>query len=164
MYTIISVQAKDDGSMLNAKLVGLQRKWNDICKRLHPIRQPFSSDISQFRCQTPRFEDLQYDAERNGSCSKDSSPHGSGSSNLISSMPMDLRKVSPGKESIASPVASEAENANFQPRLLVDSSIANVATDLGLGTFYSVSGQEAGSLKFEDRRVRLPLPYRFCSC
>lgn len=158
MNTIISVQAKDDGGVLNAKVMGLQRKWNDICQRLHPIRQPFSSDISQNRSQTPRLEEFQFAAERNRSSSKDSSLNGSGSSNLISSTPKDLRKVSPAKQSVRSPVASEDENTSFQPRLLVEPSIANVTTDLGLGTLYSVSGREAGNLQFEDRRSRLHCP------
>ncbi|KAG5567012.1 hypothetical protein RHGRI_002542 [Rhododendron griersonianum] len=152
------VKAKDDGGVLNAKLMGLQRKWNDICQRLHPIRQPFSSDISQNRSQTPRLEEFQFAAERNRSSSKDSSLNGSGSSNLISSTPKDLRKVSPTKQSVRSPVASEDENTSFQPRLLVEPSIANVTTDLGLGILYSVSGREAGNLQFEDRRSRLHCP------
>ncbi|KAJ6409076.1 hypothetical protein OIU84_008718 [Salix udensis] len=35
------VKTKDDGTSLNAKLLALQNRWNDICQRLHHA-QPFS--------------------------------------------------------------------------------------------------------------------------
>ncbi|PSS14201.1 Protein SMAX1-LIKE like [Actinidia chinensis var. chinensis] len=176
------VKAKDDGTVVNAKLTGLGRKWNDICQRLHPIR-PFCADISQSSSQIQHVEGFQFVADRNRSRSKDSSSNGSGSSNLISSAPMDLPKVSPLKQTIVSRVASEAEITHLQPRLSVEasqscqlemetpwpptypvhglrpdltspSSVTSVTTDLGLGTLYAVPGRETGKLKIQDHQSR----------
>ncbi|KAL6979092.1 hypothetical protein U1Q18_020758 [Sarracenia purpurea var. burkii] len=146
------VKAKDDGIVLNAKLIGVQRKSNDICQRLHPIR-PFDSNISQTGSQIQSVEGFQFVADKKRSSSKDSSSSGSGSSNPISSRPINPQKVSPLKKTTASPLISEDENPHFQPRLLVEE--ASVTTDLGLGTLYAVSGHETGKHKFEDQNIRL---------
>lgn len=39
------MQAKDDGSVLNAKVILLQKKWNDFCHRLHPRSQMLPSIV-----------------------------------------------------------------------------------------------------------------------
>ncbi|PSR95058.1 Protein SMAX1-LIKE like [Actinidia chinensis var. chinensis] len=180
-----AVKSKDDGTVLNAKLTGLGRKWNDICQRLHPIT-PFCSDISQSSSQIQHVEGFQFVADRKRRSSKDSSSNGSGSSNLISSTPLELPKVSPSKQTMVSRVASEAEITHLQPRLSVEaskscqlgmdtpwpptypvhslrlqpdlaspSSVTSVTTDLGLGTLYAVPGRETGKLKIEDHKNRL---------
>lgn len=178
------MQVNDDGTALNAKLMGIERKWNDICHRLHPTRS-LNPDILQTSCQTQHAEGFQFVADRKENSSKDSCSNDSRSSSLVSSMPMDLLKVSPLKQIITSPVASKAENANFQPRLPVEtssshkietesprpptysvcslnlppdrtslSSFTPVTTDLGLGTLYAITSQEPGNLKSEDHRGR----------
>ncbi|CAL5334012.1 unnamed protein product [Camellia sinensis] len=160
------IEAKDDETVLNAKLTGLQRKWNDICQRLHPTR-PFHPDISQSRFQSQHVEGFHFLADRKESSSKNSSSNETESSNLISSTLIDLRKVSPLKQKTVSPVASEVENADFQPTILIEaskshqpnrtspSSATSLTTDLGLGTLYAVSSQEPGKLKFEHHKSRL---------
>ncbi|KAI8016323.1 Protein SMAX1-LIKE 7 [Camellia lanceoleosa] len=160
------IEAKDDETVLNAKLTGLQRKWNDICQRLHPTR-PFRPDISQSRFQSQHVEGFHFLVDRKESSSKNSSSNETESSNLISSTLIDLRKVSPLKQKTVSPVASEVENADFQPTILIEaskshqpnctspSSATYLTTDLGLGTLYAVSGQEPGKLKFEHHKSRL---------
>lgn len=184
MYFIILVQVNDDGTALNAKLMGIERKWNDICHRLHPTRS-LNPDILQTRCQTQHAESFQFVADRKENSSKDSCSNDSRSSSLVSSMPMDLLKVSPLKQIITSPMASKAENANFQPRLPVETSsshkietesprpptysvcslslqpdrtslpsFTSVTTDLGLGTLYAITSQEPGNLKSEDHKSR----------
>ncbi|KAL7264293.1 hypothetical protein ACSBR1_002281 [Camellia fascicularis] len=160
------IEAKDDETVLNAKLTSLQRKWNDICQRLHPTR-PFHPDISQFRFQSQHLEGFHFLADRKESSSKNSSSNETESSNLISSTLINLQKVSPLKQKTVSPVASEVENADFQPTILIEaskshqpnrtspSSATSLTTDLGLGTLYAVSGQEPGKLKFEHHKSRL---------
>eukprot|EP00268_Persea_americana_P031860 TRINITY_DN3112_c1_g1_i1.p1 TRINITY_DN3112_c1_g1~~TRINITY_DN3112_c1_g1_i1.p1 ORF type:complete len:1137 (+),score=227.46 TRINITY_DN3112_c1_g1_i1:305-3715(+) len=40
-----AAKAKDDGSVLNAKVILLQKKWNDFCHRLHPRSQMLPSVV-----------------------------------------------------------------------------------------------------------------------
>ncbi|OVA10320.1 ATPase [Macleaya cordata] len=40
-------KVKDDGAVLNAKVIGLQKKWTDICQRLNHISPMAEADISR---------------------------------------------------------------------------------------------------------------------
>ncbi|XP_052202260.1 protein SMAX1-LIKE 6 isoform X2 [Diospyros lotus] len=153
------VKAKDDGTALNAKLMGLQRKWNDFCLRLHPTRS-FHPAILQTRPEVQPLDASQFISDR--------------------------KKVSAQRQTITFPVASETGKANSQTKLPVEapnshqlemeipwptaypvcslglpsdrtspSSVTSVTTDLGLGTIYAVSGPETGLSKFEDHKSRL---------
>ncbi|CAL5424593.1 unnamed protein product [Camellia sinensis] len=126
------VKAKDDDTVLNAKVMGLQKKWNNICQPLHP-NMPFHPDISQTNSQIQHFGGFQFGADRIESNSKDSS-----SNEIRSSKPMDIQKISSLKQTIASP-----------------SSVTSVTTDLGLGTLYAFAGQERGKPRIEDHKSRL---------
>lgn len=42
---LFSVQTKDDGLLLNAKIAGLRKKWDDICWRLHHTRRVPESNV-----------------------------------------------------------------------------------------------------------------------
>uniref|UniRef100_A0A5B6ZHI0 Clp R domain-containing protein n=1 Tax=Davidia involucrata TaxID=16924 RepID=A0A5B6ZHI0_DAVIN len=179
-----AVKAKDDRTVLNAELLGLQRKWNDICQRLHRT-QPFQPDISLARSQVPGVRDSQFAVDGKESSSKESYLHESGCASRSSFMPMDLQKISPPKQNIPISVASEAENASFQPKLPVEfsksqqlemgnswplsypmrslsippdhtssSSVTSVTTDLGLGTLYASTVEEP-SKKFQEHKDRL---------
>ncbi|KAK9280167.1 hypothetical protein L1049_013854 [Liquidambar formosana] len=112
-------KAKDDGTAFNAKIMGLQKKWNDICQRLHHAPQFSKPDISQARTQIPGTEGFQFVADRKESSSKDSSLSESGCANIGPCMPKDLQKGSPPKQGRLISVASEAENANFLSKLPV---------------------------------------------
>ncbi|XAR60740.1 hypothetical protein NMG60_11034227 [Bertholletia excelsa] len=171
-------KAKEEESVLNAKFMGLQRKF-------HP-------DIPWTGSQSQHLEGFRFPADRKESISKGSSSNESGSSGLISSMPTDLRKISTLKQTIPFPVASEAQNPNFRPGLSAEASRGHpveresswpftyplrnlslppdstspssvtsttVTTDLGLGTLYAATGKEAGKSKFEDHKNRL----HYCS-
>uniref|UniRef100_A0A5B6ZIK6 Uncharacterized protein n=1 Tax=Davidia involucrata TaxID=16924 RepID=A0A5B6ZIK6_DAVIN len=134
--------------------------------------------------QVPGVRGFQFAADRKESSSKESSLNERGCANPSYVMPMNLQKISPPKQNIPIPMASEAENANFLPKLPVvlksqqlemespwppsnlvrslslppdrtsSSSVTSVTTDLGLGTLYASSGEEPRK-KFQDHKDRL---------
>lgn len=119
------MQTKNDGTALDARILGLQKKWSDICQRLHHA-QPFSKlDISQDRSQASVAEGFQF-ADRkessSSSCSRDSSFNESQCANLSLGLHMDLQNVFPKKHSIPITVASEAEPVNYQFKPLKEAS------------------------------------------
>lgn len=112
-------KTKDDETMLNAKILGLQKKWNDICQSLHQV-QPFPKlDISHAWSQVPSAEGFPCVANGKERSSKDSSPNGSQCADPSHRTPTDLQKPFPLKQNIQLPVDSDAENANIQSNLLV---------------------------------------------
>ncbi|KAJ9145954.1 hypothetical protein P3X46_028279 [Hevea brasiliensis] len=121
-----AAKTKNDGTTLNTRILGLQKKWNDICQRLHHA-QPFSKfDIPQDRSQASIAEGFQYVADRkessSSSCSRDSSLNENPCANLSLGVLVDLQNVFPKKHSIPITVASEAENVNYQSKLLKEAS------------------------------------------
>ncbi|XP_040992066.1 protein SMAX1-LIKE 6-like [Juglans microcarpa x Juglans regia] len=167
----------DDPATLNAKILQLQKKWNDICWRIHQVPPP-KLDISHARFQVPSAEDFLLNTNRKEGSSKDSSVIKSRYANPSSSMPTDFQKVFPFEQDIQIPVASAAENHNFQSELLdkvsksqqiemkspwfaryptpnlslppdraSSSPVTSVTTDLGLGTLYASVSQEPDSSK-----------------
>ncbi|KAA8543727.1 hypothetical protein F0562_022096 [Nyssa sinensis] len=154
----------------------LQMAEYDTSKRLDTMKcRPQMMELSQ----VPGVRSFPFSADGKGSSSKESSLDKSGCTTPNYFMPLNLQKISPPEQNIPIPMASEAENANFQPKLPValknqqremespwptsylmcslslppdrtsSSSITSVTTDLGLGTLYA-SGEEPGK-KFHDR-------------
>lgn len=60
-----------DGGVQNARLAGLQRKWNDICQRLHHSRS-LQRDKSEVGSLVPAVRSYHSDAKRKDSNGKDS--------------------------------------------------------------------------------------------
>ncbi|KDP34836.1 hypothetical protein JCGZ_11198 [Jatropha curcas] len=123
-----AAKTKNDGTTLNEKILGLQKKWNGICQQLHHA-QPFSNfDISQSRPQASMAEGFPYVADRkersssSSSCSRDSSLNENQYANLGLGIHMDLQNFFPSKYNIPLPVASEAENVNYRLKLLKEAS------------------------------------------
>jgi hypothetical protein len=113
-----SVQTKDDGTSLNAKILGLQNRWDDICQRLHHA-QPFSKfDVSQATSQAAIAEGFQYltgrKESRSNSSSRDSSLNENQCAYLNLGACLDKQKIFPGKYC----AVSEVENVNHQSKLL----------------------------------------------
>ncbi|WJZ89086.1 hypothetical protein VitviT2T_008332 [Vitis vinifera] len=111
-----AVKAKDDGRALNDKVLGVQKKWYDICQRLHHA-PPYPKSIFQPVPQVSGAECYGFIPDRRETSSKDSSPSESGSANLSPSTTMNLQKISPSKIQIPLPVVSESESVNFQSKL-----------------------------------------------
>ena len=172
-----SVQTKDDSTTLNAKILGLQRKWNNTCQHHHQAQTFPKLDISHARSQVPSAEGLHFITNRKET-SIDSTLNEGQCENPSPHMATDWQKIFPLKQNIQIPVASDAKNAKFQSELSVKvsksqqmevespwlstysmpnmrlppdrtspSSITSVTTDLGLGTLYASTSQEPDSPK-----------------
>ncbi|KAF5470440.1 hypothetical protein F2P56_010954 [Juglans regia] len=148
-------KTKDDPATLNANILGLQKKWNDICQRLHQ-GQP-KLDISHASSQVPSTQGFHYTANKKEGSSKDSSTSENQYASPSPCMPTELQKNFPLEQNIQLPVASDAENCNFQfstysipninlpPNCTSSSSVTSVTTDLGLGTLYASTSSEPDS-------------------
>ncbi|XP_050235399.1 protein SMAX1-LIKE 6-like [Mercurialis annua] len=175
-------KTKNDGTTLNSKILGLQKKWNDVCQRLHHA-QPFSKfDISQGKPLVSTAEVFPVIADRkesSSSCSRDSSLNESQCANLGIDH-MDLQAAFLSKPIMPLLVASRAENVSCQSKLpsphnqkdgswislpstglptdhRSSSSVPSVTTDLGLGTIYTSSSREPVTPKLRDRKESLQL-------
>ncbi|XP_022752644.1 protein SMAX1-LIKE 6-like isoform X2 [Durio zibethinus] len=147
-----------------------KKKWDDICQRLHHMPAIYKLNLTPAGPQVPIVGAPQFATEKKQSSSEDPSIN---ESRFPSQSP-----------STQIPRTSEAENTNFQSRLLVDvSSLAQqtdkvvrgfthqpqqnlsgrnpslfvppVTTDLKLGTMYASTSQESNNLKSLDHKERL---------
>ncbi|CAN4128350.1 unnamed protein product [Withania somnifera] len=171
---LVAVEADEDRSLLNARLAGLQKKWNDICQRLHHIH-PFQPDALQARSHLPSFgifENSLLDARFINQ----------------SSMSSDLQNTSLTKKAMSKPVVSEGDSdcqaevpaqrlETQQPKMeniwtpyhhaprdlslpldrTSSASNASVSTDLGLGTIYISTVKELQRPSFQANQD--PLHY-----
>ncbi|KAJ4725575.1 Protein SMAX1-LIKE like [Melia azedarach] len=171
-------KAKDDGMALNAKIMELQKKWNDICQSLHKSQLLSKLDLFQMRSQAPFAEVCQFAADRNaGKASSSKNP-------LLNidqgSIAGPGQKISPPRQNTSTSLSSEADplplhiSKNQQrkndehllpPHPLANltkpaehtshSSLTSVTTDLGLGTMYATTRQEADTPKSQEHLQRL---------
>jgi len=168
------VQTNEDNTSLNGKILGLQRKWSDICQRLHQNRSLPEFDISKTRFQVPSLEGFQFGQ---GSSSK-GPPHSEIQYSKISCMSIESQSAFPftqilpvsvpfdtdeadhiskvSKSDIHSTWVSPSHKANLS---LLDhtssSSLTRVTTDLGLGTIYKSATLEPDTPKLSDHKKHL---------
>ncbi|KAL3611266.1 hypothetical protein D5086_002286 [Populus alba] len=113
-----SVQTRDDDTALNAKILGLRNKWNDICQRLHHAQPFFKFDVSQATSQVSISEGFQCVADgkksRSNSSSRDSSLNESQCVNLNLGVCLNKQKIFPAKHC----VDSETEDVNHGSKQL----------------------------------------------
>lgn len=107
MCSIFSVQATNDGLLFNAKVMGLQKKWNDICQRCHHMQSFPKLDISQSLPQVSNMLNL------------NESPNKSNSN--LKLRPMDL----------------QCDSATKLEETQIRTTLTSITTDLGLGTLYA---------------------------
>ncbi|CAK9164991.1 unnamed protein product [Ilex paraguariensis] len=179
------MEAKDDGTVLNARLTGLQMKWTNMCQRLHSARS-FQEDTSQARSQFAGFEGAKFVGDKKEIGGTNSSLNENRCTNLSSCMPLDSQKISLLKQKTPIPIAFEAENVSFQSKIPVQdlkiqqperespwhpsqplctlsmvpghtspSYVTPVTTDLGLGTLYASTERELRKSVFQDHKDRL---------
>lgn len=142
------MQAKDDPNALASRIPALQKKWDDICQRIH---------------QTPAFPKLSFQPVRPQFPLQ-----------LVSSSQTKMSLRSPTEQSLrvrtseSFPVTDKAQNLPLQPGLSVkiskpkhtedltsrttNSPLSCVTTDLGLGTIYASKNQESSTPASLDRR------------
>lgn len=172
-------EASDDQIVLNARLMGLQKKWNEICQRLHHFSS-IQQTVSSAKSQVSNIDAFQFTSARSES----------GNTSLLlderkladpnSCLPSDLQHVPLLTPNVLKPVPSLAGVdsradvpvqglrignfwnsygvSNFSLPLdhTTASSITSVTTDLGLGTIYASAGEEPSKTKFQERKTCLP--------
>eukprot|EP00258_Populus_trichocarpa_P050418 XP_024466437.1 protein SMAX1-LIKE 6 [Populus trichocarpa] len=113
-----AVKTRDDDTALNAKILGLRNKWNDICQRLHHAQPFFKFDVSQATSQVSIAEGFQCVADekksRSNSSSRDSSLNESQCVNLNLGVCLNQQKIFPAKHC----VDSETEDVNHGSKQL----------------------------------------------
>lgn len=175
-------EAKDDRTVLNARLMALETKWNDICKRLHQ-NMSFQQNTSEARLPVPKADTFHFVSARSESSITDSLLDDRKCAKPSSCMPLDLQPTSLPKLNIVkriphdacadSPAESPAQglktgnflnpysafhNSGIPLDQTTSSSITSVTTDLGLGTLYSSALEEPNKPIFQEYKDRLNNP------
>ncbi|XWS52982.1 hypothetical protein CRYUN_Cryun11dG0118800 [Craigia yunnanensis] len=122
-------KTKDGETMLSAKVLGLQKKWNDICQHHHHTPAISNLDITPAMPQVPIVGAPQFATDKKQSSSEDPSINESRFPNQSPSAQMHMQKSFLPKHNIPMLRTSEAGNMNFQSRLLVDVSSLAQQTD-----------------------------------
>lgn len=163
MYSVISVQAKDDKTVLDAQIMGLQRKWSDICQRVHCTRS-FQEDIpqrSKFPVDQPSQvvsvlrestrADLLLDKDRIINISPCISldlqnklkPVASDiNANAKAELPVQCWKIQQPETKVLQNPSSAQHNLSLPIDCTLSPSVTPVITDLGLGTIYECAEEE----------------------
>ncbi|XP_043724439.1 protein SMAX1-LIKE 6-like isoform X2 [Telopea speciosissima] len=119
-------KAKDDGLILNSKVLGLQRKWNDKCLHLHQSCKKADVNIYQAGSQSlPTFEGFPFVVERkekldnhNGD-SKNASLNESGCKDINPPLSMNLERISTPQLNRLISVVPKSKSENFVSTLQV---------------------------------------------
>ncbi|RZC26277.1 Protein SMAX1-LIKE 6 isoform E [Glycine soja] len=148
------LKTNEENTSLNDKILGFQKKWNDICQRLHHTSSLPQFDISQTRSQSPTLEVSRFGPDFKESSSKDPSHNEFQYSSQISYMPKELHETL--QIHMKTPWAAPSLMAN---KSVLDhrssSSPTRVTTDLGLGTLYTSTAQDPDTPKLQDQRKHL---------
>ncbi|KAH6837090.1 hypothetical protein C2S53_015612 [Perilla frutescens var. hirtella] len=168
-------EAKKDKTVLDARVMALQRKWSDICQRLH-CSWTSVMDTTLSKPHTPIAPNLQHVPMRRDVVSMGSLSNGSNITNLSSCMPAAWQKNSPPLQNaprsakLGANVTAQAEtpaqglglndfrkSSGSQQRTGMpiacssSPSAVSVATDLTLGTFYDSSEECRRDPNLQDR-------------
>ncbi|KAK7387235.1 hypothetical protein VNO78_27867 [Psophocarpus tetragonolobus] len=172
-------KTNEENSSLNAKIFVLQRKWNDICQRLHQHRSLPEFDINK-KFQAHSHEGFQFGP---GSSSKGPFHNEIRYSNQISYLSKESRGAFPFKHILPVSVPPfdtvsitdepdhmpEVSKSDMQSSWVSPSPKANlsllehtpsssftpVTTDLGLGTIYTSAAHEPDTPKLSDHKKNL---------
>ncbi|KAL3581660.1 hypothetical protein D5086_015992 [Populus alba] len=109
----LDAKTRDDGTVLSAKVAGLQRKWDDICQRLHHTQPPgLNTHLPQFPT-VAGFQlvgDKKENVENPRSKNTSALPNGSRCVNVNSCIPSDIQKTPRKQLGFPLPVVSEAKS------------------------------------------------------
>ncbi|KAK7385530.1 hypothetical protein VNO78_31252 [Psophocarpus tetragonolobus] len=175
-----SAKTNEENTSLNDKILGFQKKWSDICQRLHHTSSLPQFDISQTRSQAPTIEVLRFGPGFRESSNKDSSRNEFQSSNHIPYMPKEFHSIFPLKQ-LSVPLPSDTVSVNtgidhvpkvsemlqidknpcVAPSITTTKSVLDhrsssspipVTTDLGLGTLYSSTAQDPDTPRLQQNQ------------
>ncbi|OMO90417.1 ATPase, AAA-2 [Corchorus olitorius] len=138
-------KTKDDEIMLNTKVSGLQKKWNDICQRLHHTAPLHKLDIAPSMSPAPIVEGSPFATGKSQNSGEDLPTRENRIHDRSPSSQMHLQRIFPPKCNMPIPRTSEAENINLQSRLLPDVSTLARQTDKDVPWFTRHPQQNASS-------------------
>ncbi|KAJ9539831.1 LOW QUALITY PROTEIN: hypothetical protein OSB04_026337 [Centaurea solstitialis] len=137
------VQAQDDPVVASAKLVGLQKKWHNICQRLHhgesyvPMLAKSTYTVGPHVPSVVGFQVVE--GSKQNASNHNASSIESGSDTVSKSNPKNVKDSPIGSsEDTASPVSG-----------------TSVTTDLGLGVNRSTSSFSASRCRFDQKDSKL---------
>ncbi|GMI90696.1 SMAX1-like 7 [Hibiscus trionum] len=153
-------------SMLSAKVLGLQKKWNDICQRLHRTSTFPKLDIDPSMSQVPIVEGPQFSTDQKQRSGGDLSIKSTASisctsegrnMNFHSGLHMDVPSLTQQtdkdvpwfhhpRQSLSSCSGRAHTTSLFVPP---------VTTDLKLGTIYASTSQESNTVKLLNHKEHL---------
>ncbi|KAL0402914.1 UNVERIFIED_CONTAM: protein SMAX1-LIKE 7 [Sesamum radiatum] len=148
-------KAEDDSLLLNAKIAGLQKKWDSICQQHHYNQPSLKGHSPHLDYQFPRVLGFQVAEEKRENTSNHSSSHSNtssteqGNKNVISSLSTDLRQSSSVEEFPSLDMLSKTKIPSILPESIeiptkfIDEPVTSVTTDLGLGIISFSTSQEA---------------------
>ncbi|XP_030506040.2 protein SMAX1-LIKE 6 [Cannabis sativa] len=117
-----ATKTNDGGSTLNTRILGLQKKWNEICLGLHHSRPFYKADVFQPASQVSPVEVFQGALNGKESCGEDLIVNESRCTLSSSNTPTNLQKDFPSKQSSLITVASDPKNADLHSENLTKAS------------------------------------------
>lgn len=129
------MQGTDDSALLNAKITGLQNKWDSICQQ-HHLGRPYAHQLSN---QVPCV--LGFEVRKGNDASDNNSNESSNKNAESSSLSTHQQKISPLKEltSKSGEIPPKFKSPHLDPSTAsIDddhtspSSVTSITTDLGL--------------------------------
>ncbi|KAK6270590.1 hypothetical protein POUND7_007688 [Theobroma cacao] len=119
----LDVKTKDDGLLLNTKVAGLQKKWDNICQRLHHTHPVPESNTYQANPPFPSvlgfhiIQDKKENAHGHGGNIANTLPNENNCINVNSSLPVNFQKMSTSQSDIPFSVVSMTKNGSFLSKL-----------------------------------------------
>ncbi|KAK9153497.1 hypothetical protein Sjap_000977 [Stephania japonica] len=115
-------KAKDDGTTLNAKIAGLQRKWSDICRRLNHRPSVSISEAGCYQVRPPMFHGttgfpFAVKVDNHISSSVNAVVKGTACESVFPIMSTGLQKFPLMEKGIPKPVVSKARSDNSASEL-----------------------------------------------
>ena len=110
-FIISSVQTKDDGVVLSAKVTGVQKKWDNICQRLHHTQLPSEEKTFPTVLGFRFVEDKKENADNHSCNNTDASSNETDCVNVDSCMPM--QKITTLQSSNSFPLVSKPKNESL---------------------------------------------------
>lgn len=107
------MQTKDDGVVLGAKVTGVQKKWDNICHRLHQTQQFPEANTFPTLLGFQIVEDKKENTDNHSSHNTDASSSETNCVNVDSSTSMDVQKIATLQSGDPFTVVSKAKNESL---------------------------------------------------
>lgn len=147
-FDAFDAKTRDDGLVLSAKIAGFQKKWDNICRRLHhgqPLKEtPMFPTVVGFQVTEDKREDFAVNNFNSSACV---SSHKDSSVDLNSRNFMDLPRISLSSSNTF-PLSGKASNENFLSKLQEETPKTD---DLELGGHNSPFSLSISSVDDENR-------------